>query len=309
MTLNSAAEQKAEAAQNLTAFQDVNLQGIKAKVAQILSLIGRDGLFTEYTLHDISHVDQMLASLDWLIPKQTMDAMTPADWLLIVLAIYFHDAGLLVTKQEFQSRDGSGFPAFCIEELFSGDDGQEYQSKVAALGAEASAKFLYEDYVRHNHATRIADWITGRASAHLGVTAETAKEVSDALAGLPDEFCADLALVCQSHHLSDLGNLSKYKTSQPYGNSNAETANVQYAALILRCADLLHMTSDRTPSVMFRLVDPQDPISQREWAKQQAVRSVRPQKGRDREGNFNDSAQRDTIEVFASFDEASAFLD
>ncbi len=126
--------------------------------------------------------------------------------------------------------------------------------------------------------------------------------------GFRREFRNDLALVCSSHHLSDLDDLQRYKTSQPYGNSDDETANVHYAALILRCADLLHITSDRTPSVMYRLIAPHDPVSQREWAKQRAVRRVRPQKGRDRDGKFSDTAPQDTIEVFATFDEADGFF-
>src|SRR4029078_8784684 len=85
-------------------------------------------------------------------------------------------------------------------------------------------------------------------------------------------------------------------------------ANVQYAALILRSADLLHITQDRTPSVMFRLISPQDPVSQREWSKQTAVTRVRAQKGRDDQGRFSENAPRDTIEVFADFQDADAFF-
>jgi hypothetical protein len=70
-------------------------------------------------------------------------------------------------------------------------------------------------------------------------------------------------LVCESHHLDDLNDLEKYRVSQPYRDSNAETANLQYAAILLRVADLLHITSDRTPSICFRVINPTDPVSQR----------------------------------------------
>ncbi|WP_427501530.1 HD domain-containing protein [Methylomonas sp. MED-D] len=39
----------------------------------------------------------MLKNLDWIIPEQTKKVMSDADWLMIVLAVYFHDMGMLVT--------------------------------------------------------------------------------------------------------------------------------------------------------------------------------------------------------------------
>jgi len=304
----SNAELNAAKALALPAFRRLNLAGVRDAVAKILGLIGRDGLFRDYTLHDISHVDEMLAVLDWLIPAPTRNALSPADWLLIVLSVYFHDAGLVVTKQEFAARAESGFPRFRDTELYAGPDGTEYRSKVGALDPDDAERFLYEEFVRSNHADRIADWIGGGACRLLGVSAALANEVASVLSPLPAEFRRDLALVCRSHHLADLHDTRKYKISQPYGNSDAETANVHYAALLLRTADLLHITADRTPSLMFRLINPRDPVSQREWAKQHAVRRVRPQKGRDRDGNFSDSASQDTIEVFATFTEPEGFF-
>lgn len=66
--LSSIAETNAEKALSLSAFSSVNLRDIKDKVKSLLGLIGRDGIFDEYTKHDISHIDGMLASLDNIIP-------------------------------------------------------------------------------------------------------------------------------------------------------------------------------------------------------------------------------------------------
>jgi molecular chaperone HtpG len=306
-SFSTTAERQAAQAQDLPAFQDLNLLGIRDRVSQMLVLIGRLGPFEEYTAHDITHVDGMLHMLDWLIPSDVVKIMTPSDWLMIVLSCYFHDAGMLVTRPEFEARDAGGFRQFCEDELFVGDDGTEYHNKIRSLGDRADA-FLYQEYVRHYHPERIASWILGQADKIDGVPQASASEVDTALSGLPEQFRKDLALVCASHHLSDLNDLTKYKTSQPYGNSEAETANVHFAALTLRTADLLHITSDRTPSVMLHLVDPRDPVSQREWSKQGAVRRVRPQKGRDRQGKPSATAQRNTIEVFANFQDDRGFF-
>ena len=103
----SKAEKKAEVANSLRAFISVNLVDIKTKIATLLGLIGRNEIFDEYTKHDISHVDRMLDSLESLIPDSTKEKMTTADWLLIVLSIYFHDLGMLVTKKEYEGRMNS----------------------------------------------------------------------------------------------------------------------------------------------------------------------------------------------------------
>jgi molecular chaperone HtpG len=45
----------------------------------MLKLFGRGGLFPEYTVHDYSHVEEMLKGLDWLIPNDTQKLMSDAD--------------------------------------------------------------------------------------------------------------------------------------------------------------------------------------------------------------------------------------
>jgi molecular chaperone HtpG len=306
-TIDSFAEQQAHAATRLPAFNKLNLGGVKDEVEQVLRLIGTNGLFNEYSLHDISHVDRMLLLLETLVPVGGRECMAPADWLLLVLAVYFHDMGLLVTPEEFNARAESGFSDYCDERFAAGADGAEYQSKVKSLGTQAD-RFLYQEFIRENHAGRIADWIRGKADRQKGVSAAVAKSVADVLAPLTPEFREDLALICESHHLNDIDDTGKYQVAQPYGDSDSETANVQYAAVMLRTADLLHITQDRTPSTAFRLINPQNPISQREWAKQMAVIRVRPQLGRDEDGNFADGAPQDTMEVYAKFDDSDGFF-
>src|SRR5687768_16647688 len=111
-TLSSNAEHLAEMAESLPAFGGLKLAHLKVQLTRLLSLIGRDGIFDEYSSHDISHIDKMLALLDWLIPDQTKEIMSPADWLLTVLAVYLHDLGMLVTKHEYEQRNSSEFPDF-----------------------------------------------------------------------------------------------------------------------------------------------------------------------------------------------------
>ncbi len=306
--LSSAPEVAAKKAEALPAFSGLNLLHIKRQVAQIIGLIGRDGIFDQYTVHDISHIDSLLESLNWLIPEPTKEIMSPADWLMTVLSIYFHDMGMIVTAGEFDSRNSSEFPRYRDEHLFGGKAGSDYRAKVSLLTPERAERFLYQEFVRHKHAERIRDWINGRVRDDLGKASTVVNEINKLLEPLKAHFRRDLGLICESHHLNDLNDLKKYKPSQPYGNSDEETANLQYCAVLLRTADLLHVTSDRTPSVAFRVINPTDPISQEEWAKQMAVTRVRPKMGLDDEGNPSPSAPKDTVEVHAFFKSEDGFF-
>jgi histidine kinase/DNA gyrase B/HSP90-like ATPase len=306
-TFATRVELLAQDAQALPAFSGLNLLHIRREVTKVLGLIGRSGFFEEYTRHDISHIDRMLAMLDWLIPSDTWEQLTPADALLLVLAIYFHDLGLLVTREEYEARNSSQLERFRTT-LFDSPGGVDYRSRVEALGSDGADRFIYQEFVRAHHGERIRAWISGQSPGHLGAANGAAAEVTALLTPLTGGFRDDLGLICESHHADDLDQVATYQISRPYGSSDSETANVQYAAMMLRTADLLHITSDRTPSVLYKLISPADPVSQQEWAKQQAVESVRSKPGLDADNNVDLEAHRDTIEVFAEFSDENGFF-
>lgn len=308
VALESWVEKTAKKAERFKWCGGLNLLHIKRQVSELLRLIGGGGIFDEYTRHDISHVDEMLNILEWLVPNETKAIMSPADCLMATLGIYFHDLGMLVTRREFDRRNDSGFTEFRDDVLFAGNDGKDYQEEIQHLPNDGRARFLYQEFVRHNHAQRISNWIAGKPADHLGISHEAVTEIDSLLGPLSLQFRRDLAIVCESHHLDDLADIRKYKVSQPYDNSDAQTANLQYAAVLLRTADLLHITSDRTPSIAFRVISPANPTSQAEWAKQMAVTRVRPKPGLDKEGHPDEKEPKDTVDVNAFFTSAEAFF-
>lgn len=307
-TLNTDAEQRASKAEELSAFSGLKLLNVRRNLEPLLELIGREQIFSEYTRHDISHINQMLSMLEWIVPENTKKIMSSSDWLMTVLAIYFHDFGMIVTRREFERRNYSGFPEYRDNVLFAGDAAADYRAKVATMEKDKAERFLYEEFVRHKHAERIRAWILGQSREQLGISNEVLSEVDALLKPLDSSFRHDLALVCESHHLDDLDDVRKYPVRQPYGNSVAETVNVQYAAVLMRTVDLLHITRDRTPSISFRVINPADPISQEEWAKQMAVTSLRAQIAKDAEGNLDERLPRDTIEIHARFTSKDGFF-
>lgn len=301
----SKAETFAIKACELDAFKSIKLDALKDKVTQMLSHIGDGGIFDQYTKHDISHINKMLESLDFIIPEDTQSKMTGADWILIVVSIYFHDLGMLVTRNEYENRNVSNeykvFKQAYIEK-------EENAASLEGLDPDSIERFIYQEFVRLHHGDRIASWIRNEDNAACYTDPKVLELIASIVADFRPMFKDDLATVCESHNLDDLDDFDKYKVNRAYGSSLEENGNVFYAALIVRTADLLHITSDRTPSIEYAIISPTNPISQEEWAKQNAVSSVSPKIAEDQDGNKDDSLPKDTFEVSAFFEKEDGFF-
>ena len=145
--LPSNAEQRASRAESASAFSGLNLLHIRRQVTHFLSLIGREGIFDQYTVHDISHIDKMLASLDWIILDDTKSVMSSVDWLMTTLAIYFHDLGMLVTAREYAARTRTDFPRYRDEILFGGPNGPDYRAKVESSSPDIRFTTIRESFL------------------------------------------------------------------------------------------------------------------------------------------------------------------
>lgn len=297
-------EKRAERAENLSFCKGIKILKIKDSIASMLKAIGTNGIFEQYTIHDISHVNEMLKIAEWLIPDSTKELMTDAEWLMLTLAIYFHDLGMVVSKKEFEQRESNTlFVEFKQNALENTTP--EYKKFIE------DDKYLYQEFVRANHAFRIREWLENKRENKSGVTNEQSEILNADLSYLSEKFKCDLGVICESHHKDDIDNFEKYKIKYRYGNETQSVVNLNYIALILRCTDLLHITNDRTPSIERKLLDVSNPVSILEWEKQQAVKAIAPQSKRDGEGNIDDTIEKDTIEITAYFsgsDTADAYF-
>ncbi|RMQ41188.1 hypothetical protein ALQ04_02012 [Pseudomonas cichorii] len=299
-------ELRAEEATKLSAFP-INIHDIREQVRLLLNEVQRYGFFNEYTNHNFDHVESMLNMADWIIPEQTKARLQPADYLLLTLSIYFHDLGLLVTQNEFNLRyKNTDFQSYMREQRFNSAD-DEYSAKIAMLSEEMRDKINYQEFVRRTHGARVKEWILGKDRSD-DTTAETKEAIQGLIGKLDIIVKRDLALLCESHTIDDIADAHKYKVSMPYGNNPTETANLQYLAVILRTVDLLQITQGRAPSILYKIINPQDPISQLEWQKQGAVRTVRAAPGIDRDGQASTKAVSDTIEIHARFEKSDGFF-
>ncbi len=234
--------------------------------------------------------------LDWLVPDSTRRLLTPVDWLLTVLGIYFHDLGLIVPIEEFNERKSNEAFVAWVASQGTTAEGRDYLARTRRMTTEEQDRFLFQEYVRKGHASRIREWITGQHSTNWSPAVRSiASEVDELLRALPSRFRNYLGTVCESHHEDDLYNLTRYPLAVPLGSEPGEIVNVQYAAVLLRSADLLHVTKDRTPSAMFKTIRFSDPKSVGEWQRQRHTFAVRP-RGR----GLNESDPESAVVVVAA---------
>ncbi len=304
--LISNAEEFADQSRNLTLFKNFSLPGVKDRVAEMLNMVGHvEKIFSTYTKHNIEHVDEMLRSLDWIIPPTTQTTMTPVDWLMIVLAIYLHDLGMLVTSEEYKKRMENNKYVEFLDDLQTNPANKDYMARVEKIEGEDRDRFFYQEYIRLHHASRIRELIQGRSTGQWGDAIKPIfDEIKNIMEDLPPRFIENLANVCESHHADNLDKREYFPLHQYYGGSEKASANVQYAALILRTADLLHVTKDRTPSVMFKIIGLSDPKGVDEWKKQMGTFAVSKL---GKEFNPIDPTSH-VIEVIADFKEERPFF-
>lgn len=297
--LKSQAEKNALKALSLDIFKGFDLSNAKATLAEMLNHIGRDGLFSEYTKHDISHVDGMLNLLCEIIVEETSVIMTPSDWMMVVLGVYFHDLGMIITQDEFDHRmDDEDFV-----EYLNGVDKKSYES----LKDDNRDKAIYQDYVRIHHGDRVYNWISS-----IGDTYDDKNPIDTLLfkllSAIDSKFRHDLARLCKSHqeNLSDMFN--NEDADIHYNQDKNSKVNLLFCAAVLRTADILHVTSERTPDVDFLLISPKNAYSRREWVKQRAVHCILPKPERDKDGNVDPSIKAHLFEVRAEFKDDDAYL-
>ena len=150
-------------------------------------------------------------------------------------------AKTVVQYQDFRSGFSSKLKSLAGNELFN------------------EVKALRFDFIRQTHNSRSYYYVKG-----LGrhIPEEIMQQWGPAIAH-------DLALICQAHG-EPIAFVEKMKTDAKY--VGAETANLQFVALLLRIADIVHFSFDRAPSVLASEIQFQSEDSFIHWAiKQQGV--------------------------------------
>ncbi len=255
-----------------------NIGTVKDIAADYLSMMNKSGLFTEYTKHDIAHMEEMLKKCEWLIPQEVN--LNEVEKYLLVLGIYFHDIGMVVTKDDIseilQNESLEKTDPYYILPF------NEFKKK-QNIDEDDNSHRAIEHYIRSYHHIR---------------SAMTVREKYKDL-GINETLKSYVEQICKSHgeeELETLRNEVPIEIGEFSGN-----VNCQYVAIILRLADILDATHVRTPNIVFDNFPISNKISVKEWARHMSTSGIKPSDEKPKIINFGGNV--DNPDVFFAMEE------
>ena len=258
-------------------------------VAAPLNDLTVSGPFRNYTLHNSDHSKKIVHLIGFLLPTQTLGAITALDCLLMIYAAYLHDMAMALTSHEREKIIKSddfvdqlhASPAIdqsmrnLLKKLDSDPNEQERSLLTVALYELNEA--LLSEYLRPRHAdsARYKELIS---------RLDTASSRKDLFYHRGASFSEALVNVCASHILDAgvlLEALTPYQDRFPRQDAYGGIyLNQQFCAAMLRIADILDFDRERTPQVLFNSLGiadsnlPGADISLKEWQKHLSIHTI-----------------------------------
>ncbi len=220
-----------------------NIMKIRENVSPILGRIST--FFVDYTNHDVSHSDQVLLNLDWIIPPKVFNNLNKYEIQILLIACYLHDVGMAVGEKE-------------ADELIESGDFQLYKKQSILTDKDKSDKELLLEYVRFIHHKRSEKYII-----------ENYKELGIENIGI----ARAVAIVTRGHREEDLSDAEEFD-NRFFVISGKDPVCLSFLASCLRLADEVDITRIRTPELLFKFVNPKNPISKKEWEKNKSTFTI-----------------------------------
>lgn len=274
------------------------LRDLRDRVTPEVSQINR--LFPEYTPHDEQdHLRRLFSVAGIVLGRALIEQLNSAELFVLAASLYAHDWGMAVGEPEKQwILEGTLPPGASLDDFASLPDERSRLKKFAKEQRLAPNEqgFLGEippetwrEYVRQTHAFR---------------SGERARRFFEKVDGGVAEA---IARVCEGHWL-DFPQLQDFGRYPDHSSVLSEDVNVRALAVYLRLVDLLDLSEDRTPYVLWKFVAPRNARSSMEWAKHRALRSVISvpyQKGR----VLHVDGGTDDPEVYAALEDLQGWCD
>jgi molecular chaperone HtpG len=267
---------------------------VEKAIAQILDRTTSREMDT-FTMHDRAH-GLKVAHLMWqVLDPSRRQRLTPPEIALLVLAAYFHDVGMALTKEERLERLG---PSSDLWEKLDIQDGTkarmeklraEIGSPDVAIGRQAKSELdqmeeaLLSQDTRERHATHDRyNKVLGTLREFHHANPENIPGIDECLSFDGNSFRDKLVDICVSHNEdadaivrrdSENPGRSRFPANFPIGFC---TADLHMVAAALRLADILDFDRERTPPVLFYYLVPSDlPAKENraalEWEKHMSI--------------------------------------
>lgn len=239
------------------------LNDLKGKISQEVRYI--DNLFPEYTPHDEQyHLNNLFRIADIVLGKKLIEKMNLSELFLLICCLYGHDWGMAISEeQKREILKGIDSKEEFVSDIITQNDIERLKQFIKNQSPQNEIKDAsmhinierWREYVRKNHHIRSGELIKKHLEIKNTGIAEAAKRI------------------CEGHGLefSDIRNLSIYPSNFTVLN---ETVNLRALTIYVRLIDLLDITQERTPYVIWKFVYPRDTFSQMEWEKHRALYTV-----------------------------------
>lgn len=228
----------------------------------------------QYTLHQKTHLFNVLRLMEELIPDETLNQLTPLECALCILAAFTHDLGMAISHDEFletfdeksehpnrtkylRYRDGFSEEVRQIERL---------RKEKNDLRAELLEGHIRAEFLRTTHspadAPRIQGWLEKIAEVTNNPGIFTFYGI---------DFTERLARIAASHNQGVMWlreHLCKGAEEDAFYFSDS---NLALPGLLLRLADYMDFDATRTPRILYRNFGIDNKISVQEWEKHLAI--------------------------------------
>jgi molecular chaperone HtpG len=230
---------------------------------QAKDILGRiQVFFEEYTLHDISHSEDVIKNMWEFIPDKVKENLNAMEIYLLILSAYLHDVGMAVSKdEEDEILESEEFLKFRDKHEREVDLIEKYKEEGNTRAAEFYEKQIFMDYIREHHHERSYEYIMKNYNGESGLKIDNG------------DHARVIAKICRAHRLdvTDLEDTSEFDREYSLGR---KFINLQFLALCLRLGDTLDADKRRAPKILNEFINPRNPTSKEEWEKHLSVLGV-----------------------------------
>ncbi|MDB4867890.1 MAG: hypothetical protein JWR03_2223 [Cohnella sp.] len=265
--------------------KQMNLSGIVRSTVSRFDLIIQESkfeFFPEYTKHDSSHVEAVLANAKDLI-GETLSLLDARDIAVLILAILAHDLGMHITYEGFNIFLEKGQQQVIqeIDNLTWDEEWSKYLQESMKWSGKKRQEIFGKKTLALNQLSKDRDELSQTDNKFIGEFirrhhSRMAHEI--AIFGFPLAnanylpFADDLELeikdiigfIARSHGM-DLRSTFSYLLEKHHDFRAPYQIKVIYLMVVLRISDYLHITPDRAPARSLQILSFSSPVSILEW--------------------------------------------
>lgn len=239
----------------------------------------------QYTLHNGTHLFNVLSIMEELLPDETLQQLTPLECALCILAAFTHDLGMVMLDDEVQKYQEKNNTPEHQEWLRHCDAYPEERRQVerwktirdceSARTDEANRRISYleghllAEFIRKRHADKldpILHWLKL-------LETEAKNQALFCYGGF--NFKRYLAQIGVSHgqRVSWLREtlVGSDKPDRFCRLADGERVNVAFPGLLVRLADIMDFDASRAPGVLYKHFGIENAVSILEWNKHMAI--------------------------------------